>query len=501
MMTQSRFFWTIFSCSLLLFCSHYVYHNKALGFTVKKITSDFSYNPAWEVDCTLTPDLEKTLKQPFRYLAAGSQSYAFVSEDGKTVIKFFRMKHRILHLKDLWTQDRSEERKQNLLSIYDAHRLAFQEMKDDAGLLYLHLNKTDHLRSKVKLIDRLGRAHFVDLDGVEFVLQERAELIFSRLKKLLTNPQKWDEAVSDVMELIQRRIDRGISDHDKAVTHNFGFVGDRVIQLDIGRIHKERKPQDYARILERIHRWRQKQTVSQAPFCLEAVSSTLAPQEKWAIPSPSAEEQIHLNAIFSQKFTFLGEGAQAFAFQSEDGKTVLKLFKMRRFTPSITDHLCPHTVRRRLRNLNWVFNGYLIGYNQFRLSSGLVWVHLAKTDYLHKMVTLIDQTGKEHHLNLDTTEFVLQEKAELLFDRLKRLYKEGKPEEAEKAIVSVLCLVEDRISKGYADRDKAVSYNYGFVGDRPIHLDLGRLYKGQKEGQLEHVKRRIDRWKDEQAAY
>lgn len=497
MMTQSRFFWGIFPLFLGLWGSHYVYHNKALGFTVAKITSDFSYHAEWDVPCDMAPDLENTLSQPFHYLAAGSQSYAFVSEDGKTVLKFFRMKHQILHLRDWWTRDRSEERKQNLFSIYDAHRLAFQDMKEDAGLLYLHLNKTAHLQKQVKLIDRLGRSHFVNLDDVEFVIQEKAELIFSRMKKFLKDPKKWDEHVLKVMELVQRRIDKGISDHDKAVTHNFGFVGARAIQLDIGRIHQEKKPQDYPRILERIERWRQKNTPPKPSFSLEQISSTLSPKAEWSLPQPSAEEKKSLDLIFNQKFTFLGEGAQAFAFQSEDGKTVLKLFKMRRFTPSIIDQLCPHIVRRRLRNLNWVFNGYKIGYDQFRSQSGLVWIHLAKTDYLHHTITLVDQSGKEHLLDLDTTEFVLQEKAELLFDRLKQLYKAGKTKEAEWAIASILHLIEHRVAKGYADRDKAVSYNYGFVGDKPIHLDLGRLYKGKKDGQLEHVQRRIDRWVEE----
>ncbi|MGH2639870.1 MAG: hypothetical protein ACRDF4_11430 [Rhabdochlamydiaceae bacterium] len=196
----------------------------------------------------------------------------------------------------------------------------------------------------------------------------------------------------------------------------------------------------------------------------------------------------------SQKFTFLGEGAQAIAFQSEDEKYVLKLFKMRRFTPSFIDQLCPHVVRRRLRNLHWVFNGYKNAYQDLRKETGLLWIHLAKTTSLHQTITLFDQSGNEHHIDADTTEFVIQEKAELIFHRLSRLHKEGKISEVEKAIASIHALVQHRINQGYADRDKAVSNNYGFVGDRPIQLDIGRLYKGQKAGQLEHIQRRIDKW-------
>jgi hypothetical protein len=242
---------------------------------------------------------------------------------------------------------------------------------------------------------------------------------------------------------------------------------------------------------------------SPAPgFSYSQVSSTLAPQAEWAIPAPSSEEKEQLQQLFSRPFKFLGEGAQAFAFESSDGKYVLKFFKMRRFTPSWQDHLCPHVVKRRLKNLKWVFNGYKIGYDEFRKETGLVFIHLAKTDHLNQKVTLLDEKGREHQIDLDKTEFILQEKAELIFHRLEKLYAQGDVAKAEKAIASVLDLVKLRIAKGYADRDKAVSNNYGFVGDKAIQLDIGRLYqgvpkKGGKERQLLHVKKRIDRWKRE----
>ncbi len=220
---------------------------------------------------------------------------------------------------------------------------------------------------------------------------------------------------------------------------------------------------------------------------------------KWAIPQPTNEEAQSIQSILSQKFTFLGEGAQAVAFESADGKYVLKLFKMHLLKPSITDHLCPHVVRRRLRNLHWVFNGYRNGYLDLRSETGLVWIHLTQTNYLNQNVTLHDRDGSEHQINADGVEFVIQEKAELIFDRLSRLKDE---QELSKAIDAVRALIQRRIDMGYADRDKAVSNNFGFVGDRAIQLDIGRLYKkhlkkGHGEHQLEHVMHRIEQWQSE----
>ena len=232
-------------------------------------------------------------------------------------------------------------------------------------------------------------------------------------------------------------------------------------------------------------------------FAVKEISSSLPPHEKWETSPPDEKMQEQLLKIFSEPLKFLGEGAQSYAFVSADGKYVVKFFKMRRFTPSFADLLCPHVVRRRLRNLNWVFNGYKAAYDHFRLDTGLVFIHLAKTQGLNLNAILLDEKGKPCTINLDSTEFVVQEKAEHLFVYLRKLYLEGKEKEARAAIAEVFKLIERRIALGYADRDKGVSFNYGFVNGRAIHLDVGRLYKGTKTGQLEHVQKRIERWQKE----
>jgi hypothetical protein len=231
------------------------------------------------------------------------------------------------------------------------------------------------------------------------------------------------------------------------------------------------------------------------------ISSKLDPLPRWSISSPSPEEDKNLHAILSQKFTFLGEGVEAIAFQSSDGKYILKFFKMDRLTPSFKDQLYPSAACQRLKNLRRVFDGYKNGFEDLRHETGLIWIHLAKTTNFNQIIIVIDPHGKEHLINADSTEFVIQEKAELMVDRLSRLYKEGKIFEAEQALASFYAFIQHRTERGYLDRDKTVIYNYGFVGDRPIQIDLGRLHKRKnkkerpKEIPVERAKARIERWK------
>lgn len=263
---RGKRFWFFFVLSLaLLWGSYQVYLNKSLGFSLKRITSTFSYNPELSIEEPSGQDLDRLksiFQQKYKFLAVGSQSYAFVSEDGKYVIKFFIMKHLIPRLSDLWHPEKIEDRRENLLSIFNAHKLAYDELREDAGLVYIHLNKGDHLKTHLTVSDRLGRTHLIDLDKVEFVVQEKAELIFTHFKKLLQQQDsaKIEQSIAAILQLVQRRIDRGISDHDKAVKHNYGFIGDRAVHLDIGRIEKVRKPKEHHRISQRIHKWLEENT-------------------------------------------------------------------------------------------------------------------------------------------------------------------------------------------------------------------------------------------------
>ncbi len=260
---RGKRFWFLVVLPIVLFWGSYqVYRNKSLWFSQARITSTFSYNLnlAIEEPKDLNP-LKSIFQQKFKYLAVGSQSYAFVSEDGKYVIKFFIMKHLIPRISDLWLPEKIEDRRENLLSIFNAHKLAYDELREDTGLIYIHLNKSDHLKTQLNVVDRLGRTHSINLDTVEFIVQEKAELIFTRLKKLLNqDPTQVKQSVTAILQLVQRRIDRGISDHDKAVKHNYGFVGDRPVHLDIGRIEKVRKPKERDRIAERINKWLEQNT-------------------------------------------------------------------------------------------------------------------------------------------------------------------------------------------------------------------------------------------------
>ena len=222
------------------------------SFSPSKVKCALPQRPEWDVPFTEEQQkrLAQVFKQPFTYLASGVQTFAFVSQDGKHVIKFFKAP-----LSD--NTEKSLKRKNKLVEALSAYHMAYDEIPQETGLLFIHLNPTTTLQKTVMVSDRLGKKHLIDLDSVPFVVQEKAELIFDRFKKLAMrgDAKGLKKSVIAVLDLVERRIQKGFTDDDRAVTNNYGFVGDRPIHFDIGRMHKGKRLDEYEHIAKRIDSW------------------------------------------------------------------------------------------------------------------------------------------------------------------------------------------------------------------------------------------------------
>lgn len=223
----------LFLFPLTLLSIGYGFFLRTPGFGVYNISSNLKPEKDWEVSplsFTEKEELEKILSQPFSFLGAGAMSYAFVSADGKMVLKFFRMKN---FLPKPWHgKEKNAKRIAKLKQAFTAYKLGYEQLKEESGLIFIHLNRTSDLQKKVKLFDRDGKKHHVDLDSTVFVLQKRAELLYDHLAKV--DNQK--EALIALFRLIQIRGQKGVVDDDHGVRNNFGFAEGRPIQIDIGRI-------------------------------------------------------------------------------------------------------------------------------------------------------------------------------------------------------------------------------------------------------------------------
>ncbi len=222
----------------------------------------------------------------------------------------------------------------------------------------------------------------------------------------------------------------------------------------------------------------QKKTCGFRPYW---ILSNLPNEFRWEVPPLSEEEQQKIDALLDQPFTFLGYGGWSFAFLGEDQKTVLKFYRH--------THLHPLKILKNfslqklfLQSDPWPentqyfqefnFNSCKLLYSFAKERTGILYVHINKTEGKHKPVTLIDNIGIRHTIDLDKTEFILQKKAELFYSHLEKLAKEKKIEEAKHCIDEMLDCLLVLCKQGLRDSDHSFKNNFGFTEDGAVTLDL-----------------------------
>lgn len=174
-------------------------------------------------------------------------------------------------------------------------------------------------------------------------------------------------------------------------------------------------------------------------------------------------------------WSYLGHGKQAIVFATDTH--VLKLFYVKRplhegwqrhiesWLRLASPHF-PYTLYKRKRDYKALLASYRLAFERIPSETGLILAHLAPTK-ARLPATLIDRAGKHHVVDLAPIPFVIQERARLAHEVLRE---RGAP-----AIDALKALLQTRHNQGLVDRNQVFQKNYGFVDDRPIQLDPGRL--------------------------
>ena len=203
-------------------------HKETDGFALAKVSTYFL-----EEDL---PSIEAIPAATFRYLGKGGQSYIFVSEDDRYVLKLFRSS-RLNILKLLPFEKQIAKQENRIRQTLQSYSIADRCLKEETGLIGVHLTKAGHLSTQLKIIDKLGIVHPLNPNDYPFIIQEKAVLVKERISQLMNsgNLLEAKQALSNLFALIEERKAKGIGDGDANVTKNFGFCGDRAIQIDGGR--------------------------------------------------------------------------------------------------------------------------------------------------------------------------------------------------------------------------------------------------------------------------
>ncbi|MBS3904847.1 MAG: hypothetical protein KGZ39_05940 [Simkania sp.] len=222
-------------------------------------------------------------------------------------------------------------------------------------------------------------------------------------------------------------------------------------------------------------------------FRLSNVQENLPPHPEWEIPSLSSEDTQHIDQLLDQPFFFFDAGFQSYVFISKDRQTILKLFKHHhlRSLPWLTSLPLPERLRnycsqyadKRYRRFLRTFSSCTTAYTAFKEKTGLLYVHINPTDCWKKKLTILDKIGIAHTLDLDTTQFVLQKKAERVDLQLETLMRCGEDKKAKECLSSIIDLLVEQGRQGLLNTDATIRKNMGFIDQTAIIIDTGALQK------------------------
>jgi len=236
-------------------------------------------------------------------------------------------------------------------------------------------------------------------------------------------------------------------------------------------------------------------------FAIEKIQSTLQNRPEWQLPPLPAE----CKSVFNQPYYYLGRGLQFYAFVSGDKKYVLKFMRHQRLKPHpIIEILGNMPLLRIIRDkqrsecakrVNYMSDSLKVAMQYAKNESGLIFVHLNKGYNEFGNIQIFDKMGASYSVDLDKTEFVLQKRAELVKPTLTKLMQTGHVDEAKVRIHQIFCLLQDCAKNGVCDTDSQLirKNNLGFLDDRAIYIDTGKLTLKESIKTKERFKKDLER--------
>lgn len=233
-------------------------------------------------------------------------------------------------------------------------------------------------------------------------------------------------------------------------------------------------------------------------FRITNVTHEMPYNTEWEIEPLSSNERAKLRLILKQPYFYFDKGSQSYVLLSQDKQYIVKFFKFKHFRPNWLVSILPDSkpfwnyktkyLAKKERLIHNVFKGYKLAYDLHRSDSALEYIQLNKSQELGGTITFFDKIGIKHILNLDDILFVVQKRVKTSGQVMKEALEQGDISFANKRIDQIIGLYLLEYSKGLYDRDHAIIRNTGFLDDKPIHLDVGKLSLDPKMVNLDHYK-------------
>ena len=167
MQIQKKTFVLTFSIFLAIsavLATNYVWHFLRCSFHPKNLHAPFILEKQGTLSLVCIEETESIFNQKFHFLEEGRECFAFESEDGNFVVKFFKARRMkkgewfkegflafLFHSRSKLLKIKEEKKREwekELTDTANRYSIAFQDLPIETGLYLLHFEKTENLQKK-----------------------------------------------------------------------------------------------------------------------------------------------------------------------------------------------------------------------------------------------------------------------------------------------------------------------------------------------------------------
>ncbi len=200
--------------------------------------------------------LHALLQQPYFFLAHGRQSYAFMSMDGKYVLKFFKQSSSSasqsglpdLFIFNYFKKKAIKEKQQKMRHLARSQVLAVMDLTEETGVEYVHMKRCG-LPERVMLLDPKGEVLYVDIDHLQFIVQRAIAPLKETFIRLMqeNRVEEAKKRVHAIFDLLEHCRKKKIWDRDTGLIRNgnIGFLHEKAVYIDTGKLAPFKRGMDY----------------------------------------------------------------------------------------------------------------------------------------------------------------------------------------------------------------------------------------------------------------
>ena len=233
-------------------------------------------------------------------------------------------------------------------------------------------------------------------------------------------------------------------------------------------------------------------------FSLNRIETPVSFPSTLSIPPPSEEVFQKLASITQQPFRYMKKGSQAYAFVSEDGQYVLKLFKLHHLQDANWLHFIPafgvlrqyrdSLIERRNYRINLTLNSYKLAAERLPSECALVYAQILPSSSYSLPATIHDAVGRSYTIDLAHHGFALQRRGNLVIPCFEQWIRTHDLEKGKESIDSLVALIARRSSQGIQDTDPDLHKNAGLLNGKAIFIDIGSFYESAAISQTSEMK-------------